>query len=113
MSSNDLSSNDFERVDDLALAWDTRIARLLDRLPARMSAFVAGLRRPDRRLLRILVALLLTLGGVLSILPVLGIWMLPLGLALLAEDMPGLKPRLEGASRRIEKLWQRLRRRSA
>ncbi len=27
-------------------------------------------------------------GGVLSFLPVLGIWMLPLGLALLAQDIP-------------------------
>jgi hypothetical protein len=28
---------------------------------------------------------------VLSFLPVLGIWMLPLGLALLAEDVPALR----------------------
>jgi hypothetical protein len=27
----------------------------------------------------------------LSFLPVLGVWMLPLGLALLAEDVPGLR----------------------
>ena len=31
------------------------------------------------------------LGGCLAILPVLGLWMLPLGLVLLAEDVPALR----------------------
>ena len=35
--------------------------------------------------------LLLILGGVLSFLPIRGIWMLPLGLLLLAEDLPVLR----------------------
>jgi hypothetical protein len=35
--------------------------------------------------------LLLILGGLLSFLPILGIWMLPLGLLLLAEDLPVLR----------------------
>ena len=30
-------------------------------------------------------------GGVLSFLPVLGIWMLPLGVALLAQDVPVIR----------------------
>jgi hypothetical protein len=34
---------------------------------------------------------LLVAGGVLSILPFLGLWMLPLGLVLLAEDVPRLR----------------------
>ncbi len=34
------------------------------------------------------VGLLLIVGGVFSILPVLGLWMLPLGLVLLSEDFP-------------------------
>ena len=37
------------------------------------------------------VVVLLIAGGVLSILPLLGVWMLPLGLALLAEDVPALR----------------------
>jgi hypothetical protein len=40
---------------------------------------------------RIPAGALLIVGGVLSILPFLGIWMLPLGLMLLAEDMPPLR----------------------
>jgi hypothetical protein len=35
--------------------------------------------------------MLLICGGLLSFLPVLGLWMLPLGLLLLAEDVPPLK----------------------
>jgi hypothetical protein len=37
--------------------------------------------------------LLLILGGLLSFLPILGIWMLRLGLLLLAEDLPVLRSR--------------------
>jgi hypothetical protein len=38
--------------------------------------------------LRKTVGILLVIGGVLGFLPVLGYWMLPLGLALLAVDWP-------------------------
>lgn len=37
--------------------------------------------------------ILLVIGGMLSILPVLGIWMLPLGLVLLALDVALLRQR--------------------
>jgi hypothetical protein len=37
------------------------------------------------------MALLLILGGVFSILPGLGIWMLPLGLLVIALDVPFLR----------------------
>jgi hypothetical protein len=47
--------------------------------------------RPSARWVRIPVGFLLVLGGILSILPVLGLWMLPLGLILLAEDISPLR----------------------
>jgi uncharacterized protein YqgC (DUF456 family) len=93
-------------MDDLAAAWDARIQALLARLPARVGSAVAWLREPSRRLVRFGAAILLILGGIFSILPVLGIWMLPLGLALLAEDAPGLKPQLERAARWCERRWR-------
>ena len=34
----------------------------------------------------------LVVGGVFSFLPVLGVWMLPLGLVLIAQDVPPLRP---------------------
>jgi hypothetical protein len=37
------------------------------------------------------MGLLLIVGGVFSILPVPGLWMLPLGLVLLAEDFPPVR----------------------
>jgi hypothetical protein len=46
---------------------------------------------------------LLILGGIFSVLPVLGIWMLPLGLILLAEDVPVLRRWREKALDWIEK----------
>jgi hypothetical protein len=70
---------------------DWRLERLIDRLPCRLGAAVRFLRQPSGRWLRIPAGLLLILGGVLSFLPILGIWMLPLGLALLAEDFPVLR----------------------
>ncbi len=95
----------------LSVAWDARGARLLGFLPARLRAAVAWLRAPERWLARTTAACLFVLGGVFSILPVLGLWMLPLGLALLADDIPRLKPPLERAARKAEGVWRRLRKR--
>lgn len=90
-------------------AWDVRVAHLLTKLPDRGRRAVAWLRVPDRRWLRSGTAVLLILGGFLSVLPVFGLWMLPLGLALMSDDVPWLKVPLEKASRAIERLWMRLR----
>jgi hypothetical protein len=43
---------------------------------------------PGHPFVRIALGVLLLVGGIFSILPVLGIWMLPLGLAVLAIDIP-------------------------
>lgn len=92
----------------LAQAWDDRIARLLDLLPKRVGDAIAWLRAPSRRWVRIPAAILLILGGFLAVLPVFGLWMLPLGLALLSEDLPGMKPSLERAARWLEGKWARV-----
>ena len=70
---------------------DWRLELLIDRLPSRLGAAVRFLRKPSGRWLRIPVGLLLIIGGILSFLPILGVWMLPLGLVLLAEDSPALR----------------------
>ena len=41
---------------------------------------------PRSRLLRIGLGIVFVLGGIFSILPVLGLWMLPVGLMILASD---------------------------
>ncbi len=62
------------------------------------------------RLIRIPLGIILCLGSVLSILPFLGLWMLPLGLLLLAVDLRFLQPFVNATlirgRRRIE-LWRR------
>ncbi len=87
--------------------WDERIDRLSGKLPDRVRRGVEWLRVPERRWLRIGAAILFILGGVFSILPILGLWMLPVGLALLSQDVPALKVPLERAARWLERLWAR------
>ena len=65
--------------------------RLDQEVPERLSRVFRWLRHPASRLIRVPVGILLVLGGVFSILPGLGIWMLPLGLLLIAYDLPVLR----------------------
>ena len=52
---------------------------------------------------RSLAGLLLMLGGVFGFLPILGFWMFPLGLALIALDIPWTRSRMQAWIDRIEK----------
>ncbi len=49
------------------------------------------------RLLRMPIACFFILGSFLAILPVFGLWMLPLGLLILAVDVPFLRPAISNA----------------
>jgi hypothetical protein len=73
--------------DHYRLEIDRHFAWFEARLPARPARFVAWLRKPSSRYVRIPLAIFLILGGVFSFLPVLGLWMLPLGLLLFAQDV--------------------------
>jgi hypothetical protein len=46
---------------------------------------------PRSRIARIVIGVLLILGGIFSVLPILGIWMLPLGLLVLSVDIPRVR----------------------
>jgi hypothetical protein len=70
---------------------DWRLEGLIAHLPKNMQSIVRWLRLPSSRWVRIPAGLLLLAGGVFSILPFLGLWMLPLGMVLLAEDVPLLR----------------------
>lgn len=99
-----------DRRADQAAAWDERVERALSRGPRRLQAAVGWLREPSRRWVRLPAGGLLVMGSFLAILPVFGLWMLPLGLALIGEDVPPLKAWLERTARRAETLWRRWRR---
>ena len=70
---------------------ERRLQRLIRQLPGKIQAITRWLRRPASRWARIPAGVLLTIGGRLSILPFFGLWMLPLGLILLADDIPLLR----------------------
>ena len=54
----------------------------------RLSMFGRSVELPRNRLLRLSLGVLLCLGGLFWFLPVVGIWMLPLGIAVLSVDIP-------------------------
>ncbi|GAB4237443.1 MAG: hypothetical protein Kow0032_23270 [Methyloligellaceae bacterium] len=62
---------------------------------------------PRSRIARIIIGILLIIGGLLGFLPVVGFWMIPLGLMVLSADLPLLR-RLR---RRVQRAWGRWRRR--
>jgi hypothetical protein len=78
-------------ADAAAQRRERRLERLIDRLPAGLRSTVRWMRRPSSRWVRIPAGILLIGGGLLSILPLFGLWMLPVGLVLLAEDIPLLR----------------------
>lgn len=85
------------------------LRRLLSALPDPVRRAVAWLRRPGLAWLRIPLAVVLIGGGFLGFLPILGFWMLPLGLLLLAEDIPVLKrPTMRGLGA-VQGWWDRRR----
>jgi len=67
-----------------------------------LSRFIQWLRRPSSFAVRLIIAILLILGGIFSFLPVLGLWMLPLGLLFIAQDVPLLQKPLVGALAWVE-----------
>ena len=84
---------------------DRHFAWFEGKLPPRPAKFIGWLRQPSSRYARIPLAILLILGGVFSFLPVLGLWMLPLGLLLFAQDVPVLQKPLARALGWIERKW--------
>jgi hypothetical protein len=82
----------------------------LERLFPPLRGPMSTLRQDSWFPIRFPVALILIVGGLLSFLPVLGIWMLPLGLLLLAVDLPVLRGPISVfviRGRRLTKRWLR------
>lgn len=93
---------------------EARLDRQFDRIARQVPAsagFLRWVRKPKMALVRVPLALLLIVGGVFSFLPVLGLWMLPLGLLLLAIDIPALRGPVAGMLVRLQRWLSLLRRR--
>lgn len=83
--------------------------RIEQEVPNRVGSALRWLRHPSSHLVRIPVGILLIFGGIFSILPFLGLWMLPLGLLLIASDIPFLQRPMARFALAILSLWMRLR----
>jgi hypothetical protein len=83
----------------------------LERLIPPLRGPMSRLRRDSWFPVRFPLAVLLTLGGLFWFLPVLGLWMLPAGLLLLAIDLPTLRGPISAMVIRGRRGTQRLRRR--
>ena len=65
-----------------------------------ISLFSREFQLPRSRIARIAIGVLLILGGILGFLPILGFWMIPLGLFVLSQDIPAVR-----RQRRKVSLW--------
>lgn len=81
-----------------------------EQLPDRVSRAIRWLREPSSRWVRIPVGVLLIIGGIVGVLPFFGIWMLPIGLLLLAQDVPFLRRPMRKALAWTERQWMRWKR---
>jgi hypothetical protein len=68
-----------------------QLERFKGHLPDWAARLLAALLAPGAVWLRMPLAIMLMAGGFVGFLPVLGFWMLPLGLALLALDLPFMR----------------------
>lgn len=85
-----------------------RLNRQFDRIRRQVpisAGFLDWVRRPSSRILRIPLGIVLVVGGIFSFLPVLGIWMLPLGLLMLALDLPILQGPMNMIILRLQRRW--------
>jgi hypothetical protein len=84
---------------------DGHFAWFEERLPAGVARWIAWLRKPSSQFARIPLSILLIVGGIFSFLPVLGLWMLPLGLLLVAQDVPVLQKPMSRMLGWVERKW--------
>jgi hypothetical protein len=73
---------------------DDELDRLQERMPHHVLRVMRKVRSPAAAPYRIPIGIALTAGGVVGFLPIVGFWMVPLGLAVLAQDVPGMRPPL-------------------
>ena len=75
-------------------ALDERMERLQRRLPASLGKAVTWVRGPSSKAVRLPLGVALVAGGTVGFLPIVGFWMLPVGLVMIARDVPPLRPPL-------------------
>jgi hypothetical protein len=107
-------THSLNRMDPLEQAFD----RLQRMLPKPLARALRWIHHPRSRLVRIPLGVLCIIGGLFWFLPVLGIELLPIGLLLIAQDVPFLhRPigrmtlRLLDVADALQRRWNAWRRR--
>lgn len=93
------------KQDDLEKAFDD----LESEIPSALTKVLRWLRRPQAKAVRIPLGIACILGSFLFFLPVLGLWFLPLGLLLIAQDVPLLRRPVGRMTLYLLDRWVRLR----
>jgi hypothetical protein len=86
--------------------FDRLLDRLQARLPERLAGAMSWLVSPSARLVRSPLGLLFIAGGVFAFLPVLGVWMMPLGILLIAVDVPTVRRWVVRVWPMVEARWR-------
>ncbi|HEX6978130.1 MAG TPA: hypothetical protein VF342_02420 [Alphaproteobacteria bacterium] len=85
---------------------DREFHRFEKRLPDGAARLIRRIRRPSSRWFRIPAAIILIAAGFVGFLPILGFWMIPLGLLLIAQDVPFLRRPMARMLAWIEAKWE-------
>ena len=89
----------------LKVELDEHLEQFERRLPESVRGFAHWLRKPETGLVRVPLGIVLILFGVVGFLPIVGFWMVPLGLLLLAIDIAFMRPPLIKLLDWIERRW--------
>jgi len=81
------------------------------KLPGPIGRTIRWLREPSLRWVRLPAGILLIFCGFLGFLPVLGVWMVPFGVLLLAQDLPFLRRPTARMLIWLERRWTEWKRR--
>jgi hypothetical protein len=76
----------FTRLQRLRCQNDPKMSDSRKNQSVRIGSYTLPL--PRSRILRIVIGVLLMIGGLFSFLPILGVWMIPLGMLVLSVDVP-------------------------
>lgn len=80
-------------------------------VPDRVARAIRWLRNPESRWVRLPVGTLLIISGFFGFLPILGFEFIPLGLLLIAQDVPVLRKPVGKLTLWLEQKWVNLRKR--
>ena len=95
-----------EKRDKLELAFD----RLEADSPERVQRAIRWLRDPTHRRVRVPIGIALIVMGFFGFLPIIGFEFIPLGLLVIAQDVPVLREPVGKFVLWLEEKWQQLRR---